>query len=328
MVKDDEVQGEEWRDIEGYPDYQVSNIGRIRTFKIGQNGKIMSPEINKHRDRKKGYLRLGLVDPNGKRKFELVHRLVAMAFIPTLDNSLQINHINGVTDDNRVENLEWCTHSQNAKHCYNVLYPGCFRGELHRMTSLKNEDALNIYKLTQTSNMTLEEIANKYSIDKSVVSSIKRGRCWSHVTGQKYIPSQKKPLTDKEILEVYKLAIEGKMKYIDIASKYGISKGEVSNIRIGITGKKITKTDHVIRKNMSEEETLLIYNTAWENKLTRKEIAKKFGVRETLVSTIKHGHCGNRYTHHLEKINGLKSPKLSLLPKHHSLDYFLDQGRL
>ena len=54
-------------------------------------------------------------------KTEQVHRVIAKAFIPNVDDKPIVNHKNGDTVDNRVENLEWCTHSENAKHKVNVL---------------------------------------------------------------------------------------------------------------------------------------------------------------------------------------------------------------
>lgn len=58
---------------------------------------------------------------NGKRKMFLSHRLVALAFIPKIDGKPFVNHKNGIRDDNRIENLEWCSKSENAIHAYKVL---------------------------------------------------------------------------------------------------------------------------------------------------------------------------------------------------------------
>ena len=60
-----------------------------------------------------GYLQINLVAANGKRKKELVHRLVAITFIDNPENKPEVNHINHIRDDNRLENLEWVTHGEN-----------------------------------------------------------------------------------------------------------------------------------------------------------------------------------------------------------------------
>lgn len=73
-------------------------------------GKKLSPAYDKN-----GYLRY-VFSYKGKRKTISGHRLVAMAFIPNPDNKPTINHINGIKDDNRVENLEWATHKEQKKH--------------------------------------------------------------------------------------------------------------------------------------------------------------------------------------------------------------------
>lgn len=99
-----------WQDI--FEGYQVSNLGRVKSLK---RGRVLT--LRKHH---KGYMQVHL-RVNGKDIMPKVHRLVAKAFIENPHDLPQINHINGDKTDNRVENLEWCTNSQNQKHCYSVL---------------------------------------------------------------------------------------------------------------------------------------------------------------------------------------------------------------
>lgn len=102
-----------WKPIDGYDEYEISSIGRVRSSKYGY---IHFLAFMKNR---KGYLRVKL-SKNSKERLFLVHRLVADAFLNEKKGE-QINHINGKKDDNRVENLEWCTASQNLKHAYDFL---------------------------------------------------------------------------------------------------------------------------------------------------------------------------------------------------------------
>ncbi len=116
--------GEEWKRIKGYR-YEVSNLGRIRRLPKHGEPKILKTGI--HRT---GYVRVNLADSGVQTHF-LVHRLVAIHFIRKRKNKPYVNHKNGVKHDNRVENLEWCTSSENNLHAYRVLgrvgkngYPG------------------------------------------------------------------------------------------------------------------------------------------------------------------------------------------------------------
>lgn len=103
---------ENWKTIEDYPNYQVSNLGNVKSLKYHRENKEKQLSLIKDKD---GYLSVKLCK-NGKIKKFLVHRLVAIHFLPNPQNLPQINHINEVKTDNRVENLEWCTNEYNINY--------------------------------------------------------------------------------------------------------------------------------------------------------------------------------------------------------------------
>lgn len=101
-----------WKDVVGFEgEYLVSNMGNIRSFKkYGKRGGYITPQLNKY-----GYP-VAKLWRNGKPIFKCVHKIVAMAFIPKPENKPVIDHINTIRTDNRVENLRWCTVSENVNN--------------------------------------------------------------------------------------------------------------------------------------------------------------------------------------------------------------------
>lgn len=93
--------------IDGFEDYSISRDGVIFSKKLNRN---ITPNTTQ-----KGYISVNL-NNNGFRKYFFLHRLVAMTYIPNPQNKPQVNHINGIKNDNRVENLEWVTLSENIQH--------------------------------------------------------------------------------------------------------------------------------------------------------------------------------------------------------------------
>lgn len=98
-----------WQPVEGYEDYAVSNFGRVKSLKYG-NEKILKSWNNG-----KGYLFVSLCR-NGKMKHFKIHRLVAIAFLPNPEGFPEINHIDENKSNNCVDNLEWCSHKYNINY--------------------------------------------------------------------------------------------------------------------------------------------------------------------------------------------------------------------
>lgn len=116
-----------WKDVVDFPSYQVSNLGRVRNKKTEH---IKATWLDND-----GYVKTSLISiGNGQKKTHIktIHRLVAESFLGGKHNNLQVNHKNGVKDDNRADNLEWVTGSENVKHAYDsgIRKPSGGRGKI------------------------------------------------------------------------------------------------------------------------------------------------------------------------------------------------------
>jgi len=170
-----------WKDIKGYEDkYQVSSFGRVRSLDrdINRKGKIL-----KHCYFSNRYTYVSLCK-EGTRSNKLIHRLIAQAFIPNPENYPQINHKNGIKDDNRLENLEWVSQSMNMKHAFKTglikWTKEMFEGENNPGSKLNNEKVREIrLKLLQGCKGT--ELAKEYGVYSSQIYKIRDNKAWKHL---------------------------------------------------------------------------------------------------------------------------------------------------
>lgn len=170
------MDSEEWRDIEGYDgDYQVSNLGKVRSHKRGNEWRPLRPSKDKD-----GYLAVILSKHNKQKRYR-VHRLVAMAFIPNSLNLPIVEHRDDNPKNAHVDNLFWSTENDNIHHAIerNLI----LRGEQNARAIL-TESVVKYLKevcIPDDKKYGIRPLARKFKIDHSTLGDIIKGKTWKHV---------------------------------------------------------------------------------------------------------------------------------------------------
>jgi hypothetical protein len=184
---EDKLMKEEWKDIPGFEvGYMVSNMGRVKSkdrhveqFNYHANKNVLALYKGKLREpftTKNGYKSIRLWN-NQRTEIFLVHRLVASLFISNPLNKPNVNHIDGNRSNNKVDNLEWCTHSENMIHAHRVL------GKVIHNKGQKPEESHMAKPVVATEKDGTElhfpcirNAAEYYGVDKSGVTKVCKGK--------------------------------------------------------------------------------------------------------------------------------------------------------
>ena len=206
-----------WKSIFGFEElYEVSNMGRIRVppirskyfnqndiktilIKINNKEKLINiaKEFNVNRAlisyiknhnhqyrilkpyMSSKYLSIDL-RKNNQRFAKRIHHLVLETFMRSRKGKEECNHLNGIKTDNRLENLEWVTHSENCKHKYRVLGYETLHGERNGNSRLTEKDVLEIRKLCKQG-CSQRKIAKLFHVCKTTIQYINNRKLWKHI---------------------------------------------------------------------------------------------------------------------------------------------------
>lgn len=232
---------ERWLPIRGYTGYyEVSDQGRICRIRPAQGtkpGHILSPG-----QMRTGYRVVALSRSPSDHKMFRVCRLVAKAFHgPPPTGRHQVNHKNGIKNDDRAVNLEWMTPQENTRHRFEVL-GGCgHQGELHPNAKL-NRREVAIIKAMRLAGASCGCIAGQFGISLPGIKQIVSGRTWGFVDAASSIPAAyrvfvgKSPigeahhqakLTVKKVQDIRSSPLTG----VELARKYGVTPTLITNVR-------------------------------------------------------------------------------------------------
>jgi len=151
------MKKEIWKTIEDFPNYMISNLGRVKRS-VGQY--CLTEHILKPQKYRKGYLYVGLCD-KGQYTHKKIHRLVLEAFVGPAPKGRVCDHINKIRNDNRLKNLRWVTYKENAIGVGPKL-------------NLKKGERWLLLRVIKSDLLSQRDIGTMFKISKTTVSRLKK----------------------------------------------------------------------------------------------------------------------------------------------------------
>lgn len=173
-----------WKDIPGYENFYQANprgfIKSISKYLRIKNGFRRTKElIIANTDNGEGYLICSL-SKNKVRKSILLHRLIALTFIPNPLNLPEVNHKDGNKFNNDIDNLEWCTRQENIDHSWSKKLTNCI-GESHHNSKLNNISVKEIREKYASGKYSYSQLGLEYNTNMYNIRNVVKRLTWNHI---------------------------------------------------------------------------------------------------------------------------------------------------
>lgn len=207
---------EVWRAVKGFPRYEVSDHGRVRSSAYG-DPRLLRPGVPRG-----GYPIVKLHD-GPRTKSVRVHRLVATAFVPNALGAPVVNHINGDKTNNHASNLEWVTRAENNRHAV--------RTGLSGSAKLSPED---VEAIREASGERTADLAERYGVSVRQINQVRAGGAWGKARAAQVEDHARRSrgrskLTEDDVRAIRTRAAAGETRY-SLCEAYGLSHSAVSHI--------------------------------------------------------------------------------------------------
>lgn len=190
----------EFKEIPGMEYYSVSRKGDVKS---NRRGRLLTPRVQKD-----GYVTVHL-SFDGEDLTALVHRLVAMAYLPNPENKPTVNHKDGDKQNNCVSNLEWATYPENMRHAFDNGLIVAQRGEDRWSAVLSEEDVHGICRMLE-SGESVKGVSDKLGLNIKTVSNINTGQKWKYIFKEYDLRPVRQPrISEKDLQRLCEFFSEG-----------------------------------------------------------------------------------------------------------------------
>lgn len=231
---------EEWRPIDDFPGYEVSNFGRVRSLdrvvvgpkrKTTMHGRV----LRAHRD-EDGYQRIVLIK-NGKSHWKGIHRLVLIAFVGDQPDKI-VRHLDNDPSNNRLDNIVWGTHLENQND--RIAAGTSNHGEKNGAAFLVEYQVIEI-RARRSAGETITSLAREFGVTPTLINKIAIGEIWEGVGGPRVKPFEilaQRKLDEAKVLEIRHRRSAGEgLK--ELAAAFEVEHTSIAGICLGKTWKHV-----------------------------------------------------------------------------------------